>query len=473
MVLVPGEPAQGRARYHLGVPLWPTSIAAGIALAVLYSVSPLFTLTLAATVVWLCTVGRGLTRDERRQLILVIVVALGARWLLIGGMLVGGIPLHNDLSVGAATGDDGYYLARALRARDIALGLTHSRYDYFVVNDEYGRTSYLYLLTAIQVLFGPTPYGMRALNALIFVAAAVMLFRAVRPAFGATASLTGLVALLFLPSLLVGSISLGKEPLYFLVAAILFSTVLAMLRRWSVVSIAAGGTVAVLCVIALDSLRRGAAALALAGLAIALSAPVLLATWRRAAATLAVLAVAAGAAYSQPPLRGRAIDAVTSVSKTHAGHVFTSGHAYKLLDEGFYFTPGIAPFTLTADQALRFLARAALSFVVTPLPWEIASLRELAFLPEYVAWLALVLFAVPGVAAGWRRDPRLTALLLGFILPTAAAVAVTTGNVGTLLRLRGLVTPFLIWLSALGAIAVAEFMLAPRTRVPFRAEPIA
>jgi hypothetical protein len=46
----------------------------------------------------------------------------------------------------------------------------------------------------------------------------------------------------------------------------------------------------------------------------------------------------------------------------------------------------------------------------------------------------------------------LASLLVAAILPTAAVVALTTGNVGTLVRLRGLVTPFLVWLGALGGI---------------------
>lgn len=468
MVHVRGDAAQPCARYHIGVAVRPTSVVAGIALAVLYSASPLFALTLAASTVCLCIAGRGLDGEERRRLILVMVAALAARWMVIATMLVGGIPLHNDLSVGAASGDDGYYLARALRGRDIVLDLTDTRYDYFIINDEYGRTSYLRLLTAVQVLFGPTPYSMRALNGLIFVAAAAMLFRTIRPAFGATTSLIALVVLVFLPSLIVGSISLGKDPLYFLITAVLFTTVLMMSRRGTALSIAAGAGITVSSVFVLDGMRRGGAALALASIAMALPAPWLLATWRRAAVAVAVFASVVAAALMIPAVHAHAIDAITTVSKTHAGHVFTSGHAYKLLDDGFYFNPGPSPFTLTDDQALRFLVRAAVSFTITPLPWEMASLKELAFLPEYVAWLVILAFAVPGTIAGWRRDPRVTALLVGFIVPTAVAVAVTTGNVGTLLRLRGLVTPFLVWLSALGALTVAEYLLTSRQRTAVR-----
>jgi hypothetical protein len=52
----------------------------------------------------------------------------------------------------------------------------------------------------------------------------------------------------------------------------------------------------------------------------------------------------------------------------------------------------------------------------------------------------LVLLPIGAVAA-WRRDPLVTCLLLGYALPTACVLALTNGNVGTLLRLRGLVTP--------------------------------
>jgi hypothetical protein len=92
-------------------------------------------------------------------------------------------------------------------------------------------------------------------------------------------------------------------------------------------------------------------------------------------------------------------------------------------------------------------------------------------LPEYLVWLMMAAFAVPGVVVGWRTAPQVTALLVGFIVPTAAALAVTTGNVGTLLRLRGLVIPFVIWFSALGALTVANYLLGWRWRMALRSEP--
>ena len=454
-----------RTGYDSRVVTWQTGVIAGLILAILYSASPLFTLTLAASACLLNIAGRGLSARERRLLTLVLGSGLALRFIFIGLTMVSDIPFLNDLGVGGFGGDDAYYLSRAIRARDLALGVTEGRYDYFVTTDEYGRTSYLHLLTVLQVLFGPTPYGMRALNGLVFTAAAVILFRIVRPAFGWTASVSALTVLLFLPSLFVSSVSLTKEPVYFLVTAFLVLATWKLVTAQSLRRAAGAALGGGLCLYLLDDLRRGALPLALSSVALAVALPHVLATRRRALAAVSVAILTAAALWFAAPLRARAIAAVVSVAKIHAGHVFTSGHAYKLLDEGFYANPGTPAawvLELTEAQAARFLVRALVSFAVTPLPWEMRSASELAFFPEHVLWWLTLLLTPAGVIEGWRRDRRVTAILIAFVVPMAAALAVTNGNVGTLLRLRGLVTPFMIWLAVLGALAAAEHILTSK-----------
>jgi hypothetical protein len=444
---------------------WQTSVIAGLILAILYSASPLFTLTLAASAVLLRLAGRGLSAREGRVLAVLIGSGLALRLVFIGLTLASDIPLLNDLSVGGFRGDDAYYLSRAIRARDLAMGVTEGRYDYFITTDEYGRTSYLHLLTAAQVLFGPTPYGMRALNGWVFTVAAVILFRVVRPAFGWAASVSALFVLLFLPSLFVSSVSLSKDSVYFLVTALLAVATVTLVAPRSVRQAVAAALAAALCLYLIDDLRRGALPIALGSVVLAVALPRIFATRRRAVAAM-IVTVAAGVALSfAAPIRARALAAVVSVAKIHAGHVFTTGHAYKLLDEGFYMypnTPSAWVVELTEAQAARFVVRAMVSFAVTPLPWEMMSASELAFFPEHVVWWLTVLFLPAGVIEGWRRDRRVTAILIAFVLPMAAALAVTNGNVGTLLRLRGLVKPFMIWLAVLGALAVAEHVLTSK-----------
>ena len=443
----------------------------GLLLAAFYAASPLtmWVLVAAPVVGWLG--ARHLPAHERRLLLALLGAAFAARLALIGAQFLVGIPHHNDLAVGALAGDESYYLSRALRSRDLMLGFTDSKYDYFVANDDYGRTSYLGLLTVIQIVFGPTPYGMKALNALLFMAGALLLFRMVRPAFGFLPAFLGVSVLLFLPSLFVSSVSLLKESLYFLVtSALAIGSVSAIrslgARRWR--RVAGAVAIAAASLWLMNDLRRGALVIGVAGIGLGTAIHFTARSWWRVAAAAGLVLVAGAFFLSQPRWQARALDSVTAAAKMHAGHVFTVGHAYKLMDEGFYKNPG-APsswdISLTGPQAGRFLVRAAVSFVVTPWPWEMRSLSELAFVPEHVVWYLIVLLTPVGILYGWHRDPLVTSLLIGFAVTAAAVLAVSTGNVGTLLRLRGLVTPYLIWLAALGLCAIGESLVA---RAPLR-----
>lgn len=436
------------------------AVLLGVAGGALYTVSPLTAWCAALTVILLALAGRRLPASERRTLRLILVAALAVRLAAIGAMVVINTPLHDDESIAMLSGDEGYALGRALRTRDVVSGAPVGQYDYFVVNDEYGRNGYISALTVVQMLFGPTPYSMRLLNTLLFLASGILLFRMTRSAFGALPAFAGLVALLFLPTQFYWSISLLKEPLYLLGGALVITGagggVRAPRARDAVAPLLGG--LAGLAIV--SDLRSGAFILTTAGVAAGLvilfffSSPLRV---RIAAAAAALLVIVA--ATSRPSAQQRITSALESSAKTHAGHVFTIGHSYKLLDDAFYFNPvagAASTLTLTPDQAARYVVRAAASFVAVPLPWQMTSGRELAYLPEQVFWYVLLALIPAGLAAGWRRDPAVTSLLAGFVLPTAAALALTNGNVGTLLRLRGVVIPYLIWLSAAGFCACLQ-----------------
>jgi len=96
-----------------------------------------------------------------------------------------------------------------------------------------------------------------------------------------------------------------------------------------------------------------------------------------------------------------------------------------------------------------------------PLPWTIQSRMALLYLPEQVAWYLLLVLLPLGVAAGVKRDAQLTALLAAYSVTAAVLVALASGNVGTLVRHRGLAVPYLLWFSALGACEVVAFVTAP------------
>jgi membrane protein implicated in regulation of membrane protease activity len=437
-----------------------TAVLLGIAAGALYTVSPLTAWCAALAAVVLTLAGRGLPAPERRALNILLIAALVVRLAAIGALFVINTPLHDDESVGMLAGDEAYGLSRALRTRDVMTGGPVGQYDYVVTSDEYGRNSYITLLTGIQVLFGPTPYSMRLLNTLLFCIAGILLFRTARSAFGPLPAFGGLAVLLFLPTLFYWSISLLKEPLYLLGTTLVVTGAIRSARAATWRERATPWIAALAGLAIVTDLRAAAFALTMLGLGCGIAALAFFSASPRVKATAAIAAVLLlFAVTSRPSAQQRIKSALESTAKAHAGHVFTVGHAYKLLDDAYYVNPvsaAASTLTLGGGEAARYVVRAAVSFVAVPLPWQLASTRELSYLPEQLIWYVMLALLPAGLAAGWRRDPIAASLLAGFVLPTAVALALTNGNVGTLLRLRGIVIPFLVWLSAVGFCAALQ-----------------
>jgi hypothetical protein len=445
------------------------TIVVGIVVGAIATLSPLTILIVALAVATVVCARRDLPADEAAWVTGLLVVALAARALVIVALNVAAVRSQNDQWAAMLFGDEGYALARAARTRDVLVGLPVTRLDYIVMFDSYARTGYMTFLNWIQVTFGASPYAVRLMNGVIFTAGAALLYRAARVGFGVVASLVALATLLFLPSLFLFSISVLKESAYFLLGAAMLAAVAGVVRAPAWRSRIMWGLLFVLCLWAVADLRPGAVVLTGGALvAGAVACWLLGARWRIAVATVAVAVLGVALLRSTAAVE-RVRGALVMMAKQHTGHAFTVGHAYKTLDDSFYEdvrTPAASTLTLTAAQAARYIARSAYAFVTLPFPWQVETRSEAVFIPEQLVWYLLVVGALIGLWPAWRRDPFLTSLLVAAVLPTAAVVALTTGNVGTLVRLRGLATPFLVWLAALGAIVAIQRVALPATNAP-------
>jgi hypothetical protein len=158
---------------------------------------------------------------------------------------------------------------------------------------------------------------------------------------------------------------------------------------------------------------------------------------------------------SRPAVQERAWARVHEVALKHWGYINTPGQTYRLMEPAFY-TDRRQITAMTTRDVARYTLRAVWSYLTVPLPWQIESRSALAFLPEQVIWYTLIALMPIGVVVGLRRDPLLTCVLVTHALVAALIVAVSGGNVGTLVRHRGLAAPYLVWLSGLGAVHVAR-----------------
>jgi hypothetical protein len=435
--------------YHDRVPAkwFVASVLAGAAVAVIYTLSPLTVVAAALSPLLIRAAGSGLPAREARWVWTLLTAAIVLRALTILVMLM--TADHDSQAAALLTGDEAYSLARTLRARNFLLGIPQLKYDYSIAFEDYGRTSYLSLLTLLQLLFGPSPYGLRLVNMLLFLTAAVLLFRFARATFAPVPALMALAALLFLPTLFFWSVSLLKESLYLTLSAAVLIAAYAVLRAPRVRWRAAAAVAALAALWALSDMRAGAVYLIGGGAALGVFAYAATANLRRLGIAIVATATVLAVISSRPTLRQGVLNAINQAAQIQVGHVFTVGHSYKTLDEGFYvaWTPDTR---LTTGEAARFVVRSVRSFLVEPWPWQMATNNELLFLPEHLLWYAAVLLAVVGIVNGARQDRLATCLLACSIIPTMFVVSMTNGNVGTLIRFRGLVWPYVLVLAAVG-----------------------
>ena len=439
-----------------------SAIALGVGLGVAYTLSPL-------TVVFALVVAgagflavRDLPPRERRWVEAALMVAVGARLLALALLLLATDPVREPFL--AWFPDARYVIARSWRIRNLWFDVPIGPMYLFGLYDTYAASSFPYFLAVVQTVFGLAPYGVDLISAAALIGGALVLFRPARQAYGLAAAVPALVAVLFWPTMFAWSLSALREATqFFLVAVALAGTVAAVRQRhWCRRALGAAGAAAATYGVA--ALR--AEALILLALAIPFGLVLRLSTlrwWTSIAAVTVTLAVGL-ALGARPDVRAFVDHQTDLAANRHWGQVNTPGRSFKLLDERIYKGGPEATFTMTRGEAARFFARSAAAFVLMPLPWQVGSLPELAIVPQQLVWYATVMLAIFGLRTAWRQDALLTALLAGYSVAGLIVIAPNSGNIGTLVRHRDMVTPVVLWLAGVGLAALVA--LARRTRSP-------
>jgi hypothetical protein len=432
---------------------------AGVGIGLCYVLSPLSVLCTLAIIPLLRWAGRGLDEGERRWLMAILVTAVATRVLVILALFL--LTNHQALPFGSIFGDEEYFIRRSLWMRNVALGLPMHRADFIYAYDDYSRTSFLYVLAVLQVLLGPAPYGGHLFSILCYLGASIVLYRLIRPSWGRLPALLGLVLLLFLPTQFAWSLSALKEPLYLLTMSVGLAAAVTVGRPGP--SLKRLGAIAVLVASALvaQSIREGGLAMAGAGAAGGLALGLAGRRPRLVLALAFVCLLVAPAIVLRGTFQDRVVTGVRQVATVHWGHVNTPGYVYTILDGSFYGRKAAVE-EMTIRQGAQYVIGSLVTYVTVPLPWKIQSRAALTYLPEQVVWYLMVVLVPIGIASGLRRDVLLTALLATYTGTAVVLVAITSGNVGTLVRHRGLAVPYLLWFSVLGACEVVAFVTVSR-----------
>src|SRR5262249_41188870 len=155
--------------------------------------------------------------------------------------------------------------------------------------------------------------------------------------YGRLPAFAALAVVLFMPSFFVWSVSLLKEPLYFLCTALFLVAASGSLRPGSMRDRLLAAVVAIVALLVMEGVRHKTFGIGILGWAIAAGTLLLVSRPRRYVPVAAVALAVALVIVARPDVHDRVLDALGESAKIHAGHVFTLGHGYKLLDEGFYY----------------------------------------------------------------------------------------------------------------------------------------
>ena len=462
--------------------------AVAVLVGFLYTLSPVGVWCGVGVVGLFMWAGTGLPDRERRWLLSLLAVALGLRLLVVIGLFLLTDPDQRPLVSFSFDGDGQYLKQRSMWFRNWWLDVPIHERAFNQAFQDYGWTGYIYVIAYLQYLLGPAPFGIHLFNILLFLAASVALYRLVRTAYTPAAALVGLTLLLFLPTLFAWSISALKESFHLFVGTTALIAAVGIVRgRGRLQLLAVVGLVAAMAVLA--TIRGGAFEIMAAGLAGGMLVRVLTLKKWVVVATLVCLGAGLFAVSRRPDLLDRAtspifggrsvraliIPVLRGTAAVHLSHAVSPGHAYKLLDDSFYTTtsllrasaidpgsPDEATATLTFQELTRYVVRSAVAFLVVPLPWDAVSWSEIVLVPQQVAWYLMVPLALVGVVAGFRRDVLVTLLLVSCIVVAAVPISLSNGNIGTLVRHRDTVVPFIVWLSGLGAVYLVGWLASRR-----------
>jgi hypothetical protein len=217
-------------------------------------------------------------------------------------------------------------------------------------------------------------------------------------------------------------------------------------------------------VYSVQSIREGGFVMAAGGIGGGLIAAFVVRRPRLLAACVVAAIIVVPVAATRGRVQDAVVGGVRDAAKLHWGHVVTKGYVYRLLSPRLYEDRDSSN-TMTIHEGARYVAEALIAYVAVPTPWQIKSQALLSFWPEQTVWYGMVLLAPIGILAGLRRQPVVTTVLTVTAATAIVAVALTSGNIGTLVRHRGLAVPYIVWLSALGFCDLAARVSLERTEV--------
>lgn len=440
--------------------------AIGVLLGIAMSLSPgwLFIGIAAAGTAWL--VQRAVAPEHKRFVALLFLAGFALRAFLslgldLGSRVVEGeFPSYRapaqdwDLGIDDKSrhymgiGDSDYYSARGWALTEYVRG---SREPVVLLRlNQYGWNGYVELIGFFYSVFGFSPSAVKGINCLLGAGCGALIFFITLWMFGSRIARWAAAAVTFFPSLVFWSASNLKDiPFIFLTLLAVFCFIRIIQAR----GIAQKILYALLLAVTL-SLHHGLREDFWRILLLTMIVGTLFARFGVRAWLLAAGAGLAGTWFllHNGAAQARFRAALSPFLSRHIGYANTDGLTYTLFPPALY-DPGYLPQWIesgNADIAIAALIKAPVHFFLEPFPGRFDSSLHLLPLAQMAFWYLMLALAAIGLATAFRRRNRPALGMLFPLLVFAWLIGFSNGNIGTLFRIRDLVTPFLLIYAAAG-----------------------
>ena len=148
---------------------WMAATVVGIVIGVVYALSPLTACFGIAMWALHRYATSGLEADERRWMTALLAAAVALRLAALATLFV--TTNHAHTPFGIFFGDEEFYIRRSIWLRNVALNVPIHSADLIYAFDESGWTSHLYVLAFLEVLVGPSPYGVHLSGVAVYLLA--------------------------------------------------------------------------------------------------------------------------------------------------------------------------------------------------------------------------------------------------------------------------------------------------------------
>jgi len=445
------------------------AIAIGLISGLILFFSPGSVFFIALTIITVFIINRILHKKERDFILKLFLWGFGLRVfcvLLTMACLIHGGHILNygtsisyigrdypDVSTPYIFDDEGYYTLRGQITNMYWSDKPLSDITITgIVQNQYGFTSFVYVLASYFALFGYSPISSRFINCFLGIITALIIYSMVKDIFGERPARLSSISVAFFPSLFLWSITNLKETIFIFAVCLMLWTVVKFVKTRNIYYLAAILASTLFQFI----IRRGYRELVMLTVVVLLVYFILLFLShlykKRKVGLLVLIFLTAGCfIFIKSDKINSALDDITERALVmHRGASFDE-HAinYKLLS-----AEEMDRALISRGKFLAMLAKGWLHLMLEPLPSNIKSSAMLVSYFQMILWYLLIPFFILGIFLSIRYKFKESFILLLYFLIMGSALAVSGGNVGTTFRLRDTITPLFLVFSCVGIVNI-------------------